>query len=262
MIFYSDVDDTLMLKGNPSNYTDQFLKEDINKFHFIPCSGRPTSNLITVFSKYNISHVIGFNGAQIYDLKNNEIIYENGFTLEEVEEITKLLENLNIDYILYDENKLYTNNLESQYINVEKEITLLELKKIKTKIKSPKILGACSPDNASDNIEKLRLIFPNLEISKSKPYFIEITKKGSTKGRAIYKLNEILAQRMTDTYVFGDSDNDITMFELEANKIAVANANNNILQKSDQICESCESDGVAKYIKNLIKQKEKDESKT
>ncbi len=154
-----------------------------------------------------------------------------------------------MDFLIYGEDEVFSTNVNNKYSKVEEEICNINIKKIDKLISTPKILGLCDPDKIDSIITVLKEEFKNLEISKSKPFFIEITLKDITKGEALLSLNKLLNVELENTYCFGDSDNDISMFDLNINKIAVANANDNIKKKADFICESCDEDGVYKYLK-------------
>ncbi len=254
MVFYSDVDDTIMLDGEMSNELRIFLRDfDFKNHDFIPCSGRPTHNLINLFKDFGVRYVIGFNGGEIYDLKNNKQVFESVIEQDYVEVIIKSLNENNCNYILYNKETLLTDNIESEYALTESKLTkqhIIENTKI---VKSIKILGLKEPDKIDDVIGKIQSQFNDLEVSKSKPFFIEITNKGVNKWNAIQRLNKIIGNKDQETYVFGDSNNDLSMFESNAKKIAVANANEQILSKADDVCKACEDHGVVKYIKKVLK---------
>lgn len=52
--------------------------------------------------------------------------------------------------------------------------------------------------------------------------------------------------------IFGDNLNDIGMFAKAGKKIAVENANSVLIAEADEVIESNEEDGVAKYINALM----------
>ncbi len=246
-VFYSDVDDTIATNSKLSKDLMYHIK-DMNDI-FIPCSGRPLISMKKMFKDLNVNYLIGFNGSQIYDVKREKLIFNQIIELKEVEKITKTLKDLKVDFLLYSENDVFSSDLNNEYAKVEAEICDIEIKKLDSLTSSPKVLGLCDPNKIDDVIITLKNKYKNLEIAKSKPFFIEITLKNVTKGNAILWLNENLEFKNEDVFCFGDSDNDISMFELNINKIAVANANENIKKRADYICDSCERDGVLKFLK-------------
>ncbi len=80
-------------------------------------------------------------------------------------------------------------------------------------------------------------------------YWLEICPKDATKAKAVLKLKDRLAcERLV---VFGDSINDLPMFEIADEAVSVSNARPEILSAADHIIGSNESDAVAKYIRSV-----------
>lgn len=80
-------------------------------------------------------------------------------------------------------------------------------------------------------------------------YWLEICPKDATKAKAILKLKERLkCERLV---VFGDSINDLPMFDVADEAIGVSNARPEILSAADHIIGSNENDAVAKYIQGV-----------
>ena len=80
-------------------------------------------------------------------------------------------------------------------------------------------------------------------------YWLEICPKDATKAKAVLKLKDRLeCERLV---VFGDSINDLPMFEIADEAVSVLNARPEILSAADHIIGSNESDAVAKYIRSV-----------
>ncbi len=80
-------------------------------------------------------------------------------------------------------------------------------------------------------------------------YWLEICPKDATKAKAVLKLKDRLeCERLV---VFGDSINDLPMFEIADEAVSVSNARPEILSAADHIIGSNESDAVAKYIRSV-----------
>jgi len=80
-------------------------------------------------------------------------------------------------------------------------------------------------------------------------YWLEICPKDATKAKAVLKLKDRLeCERLV---VFGDSINDLPMFEIADEAISVSNARPEVLSAADHIIGSNESDAVAKYIRSV-----------
>ncbi len=98
----------------------------------------------------------------------------------------------------------------------------------------------------------------NIEIKRSKDpyincYFMTILDPLGDKAHALRKLEEIESVDINKTTVFGDSYNDIGMFKLAKEKVAVANAVNELKELATTILkESNDEDGVAKYLQKSL----------
>lgn len=77
-------------------------------------------------------------------------------------------------------------------------------------------------------------------------YWLEICPKDSTKAKAALKLKEKL--KCDRIVVFGDSKNDLPMFEVADEAVSVSNARQEVLDAADRIIGSNEEDAVAQYI--------------
>ncbi|NPA27432.1 MAG: Cof-type HAD-IIB family hydrolase [Epsilonproteobacteria bacterium] len=98
----------------------------------------------------------------------------------------------------------------------------------------------------------------NIEIKLSKDpyincYFITILNPLGDKAHALAKLEEIEGVDIKDTTAFGDSHNDLGMFEVAGVKVAVKNAIDELKQKADIVLPwSNDEDGVARYLKERL----------
>ena len=77
-------------------------------------------------------------------------------------------------------------------------------------------------------------------------FWLEICPKDSTKAKAVLKLKE--RYKCDRLVVFGDSKNDLTMFEVADEAVSVSNARQEVLDAADRIIGSNEDDAVARYI--------------
>ncbi len=257
-LFFSDVDNTLVKKGE--EFTPE-IKEAIKKVQlsgdeFVLCSGRPAINLIKLANqlrseKIMVNYVSGFNGGTIYDLNKEEIIYQNGLNLSDVQIITSVLKKYHLDYLLYDETEILTSNLNNQWAIFESELNGIKLKLEPKLIASVKVLGLVEPALMKEKINKIKKELPNYTIVNSTPFFIEITKAGVNKGTGLMVMQKHLDVKTQDLFVFGDAMNDYEMFKVANNCICVENAVDQLKQIATEITESVEDNGVANYLNKI-----------
>lgn len=88
-------------------------------------------------------------------------------------------------------------------------------------------------------------------------YFFEVRKHGASKGTALVRLIKHLKIKIENVAVIGDWHNDLTLFETNACKVAVANAIFPIKSKADFITsQDHENDGVSEFLEMVLKAKE------
>jgi Cof subfamily protein (haloacid dehalogenase superfamily) len=92
--------------------------------------------------------------------------------------------------------------------------------------------------------------------SHNQMYFLEVRKKGASKGTGLKHLLKKLKIKWNETAVLGDWHNDKSLFETKALKIAVANAVAEIKFKSDHVTQRTNhEDGVAEFLEMVLKAK-------
>lgn len=104
-----------------------------------------------------------------------------------------------------------------------------------------------------NDIERLTEYLPNdlyIEISEGK--FGLIMNRGATKWRAIHDISRYFNIRADEIAVFGDDCNDIDMLKNCGIGVAVANAINEAKAVADYVCDTNDSDGVARWIEENV----------
>lgn len=257
-LFFSDVDNTLVVKGQEFSENLKSVLKLVQESgdEFVFCSGRPLANLISIGQQMRkegimLNYVSGFNGATIYDLQNQELIYENGLMQADVQKITKILEKENLDYLLYGPDSIYASNPKNEWAVWESELTNLPLEKLGTIFASTKILGLVDPEQMEVKLKELQAVLIDFEVCNSTPFFIEITKKKVNKGTGLQQMQRHLKIKDENCFAFGDAMNDYEMFVVCKNSLAVENACDEIKELSQMVLGPVVSDGVANYLKKL-----------
>lgn len=73
---------------------------------------------------------------------------------------------------------------------------------------------------------------------------MEVVPKGCSKGTGILKVCEQLGIAVEDTYAFGDSVNDLAMFEIAGHSIAMGNGSDIVKQKASYVTDTLHEDGI------------------
>lgn len=89
-------------------------------------------------------------------------------------------------------------------------------------------------------------------------YYLEIRKKGGSKGKGLKKLTKYLDIKVKETAVIGDWFNDRSLFETDALKIAMGNAVPELKRMADHILSrSFHDDGTAEFLEMVYRAKKK-----
>lgn len=117
----------------------------------------------------------------------------------------------------------------------------------------PELINAFFRDEGerAECFEKLRKLFPELEIVSSLGNNIEIMNAETNKGTGALKLCELMGISTDEIIAIGDSDNDIRLFEVAARRCAVSNARESLKAvATDIICSNNEH--VIDYVEKKI----------
>ena len=266
-LVFVDSDGTLKnSKGEITGNTKRVVKELIDKdIQVIITTGRPRYHALKVRNNSNASkYLISSNGAEVYDIDEDKVIYSRYMTPSSVIDITSIANKYNcrcaftvgnVEYV-QDEAK----NVNQVLLSDELDIFLQE-----NYVKQIFIRGDSEIDinNAYMDIIKLN----DTKIVNESSYFHDgiVEKKGLwfsvghkdvNKGMAIVELCRYLNVALEHTYGFGNDYNDIDMFSVVNHSIIMENANDDLKKYATIITESNDEEGVAILLENLFLKEE------
>ena len=225
-------------------------------------TGRPTPGALPIAKKLKLEKfggfIASFNGGQITDCGSGEVIYQQTLPKDIVPELFKLAEELNIGFISYDKTGIIAADRPDKYIDLEARINHLPVsykKNIAEYIVFPlnKCLGTAEPEVAPEKEQAFIEKFGDrINVSRSEPFFIEITPKGIDKAASLEHLCEIIGSSRENMIACGDGFNDISMIKYAGVGVAMANAQEEVKAAADYITVSNDEDGVAKVIYEMI----------
>jgi Cof subfamily protein (haloacid dehalogenase superfamily) len=91
-----------------------------------------------------------------------------------------------------------------------------------------------------------------LSVMRSKPFFLEFTEEGVTKGTSLNHLIGQLGITREEVIAIGDSYNDLAMIEFAGLGVAMGNAPDDIKEKADYVTDTNMNDGVAKVVEKFV----------
>ncbi|MCF0217831.1 MAG: Cof-type HAD-IIB family hydrolase [Malacoplasma sp.] len=188
-----------------------------------PVSAFVYNQTIQQFSNIKNKYLICLNGANIFDLNKNQLIYESAIDNQVFASIIDNLNQFKISLWIYSQKGIEQKIIYSYKIPIKRVIGKFNYGKIveidKQAIKEDKIYKmlafSYSKQQMQAVLEWLKLNFKDkLSVFEINSKTIEITAVAVSKGNAILKLQEIEKFSLDNTIAFGDSANDLSMFQV------------------------------------------------
>ena len=101
-------------------------------------------------------------------------------------------------------------------------------------------------------LKELPGLFPELSISSSVPFNIEINAKSATKGRALLTLCSLLGIDRSESMALGDGTNDLDMIEQAGVGVSMANGDPALLAAADYVTGTNNEAGFAQAIEKFV----------
>ena len=242
-IIFSDFDETLLNYHSDKKYFDDYQVDVLRRIReqgieFCIVTGRNAfffhqfSNILPY-----VSYILASNGSCIYDVKNKKFIYQKFIGVQEV--------SLLFDYIKDHHYDMYYNSLGEQIYN-DDNVNLQSCEQIILSFHESNL------ENVLEDIKEIPYVNYNNICRHGTRYTIDVNNYLVSKGNAVKYLCDFLDVDLNDTIGFGDSDNDVSMFELVGKSIAVGNATDKMKTLASAITLSSEENGVFRYIDRYI----------
>ena len=249
-IVLSDLDGTLFHNDRTiSDYTKQIIKQVQAKgVLFGVCTARAKVNAVKFLDGIEPDIFISNGGGMI--TYRDQKIYNCEFSVEEVRRlIEKTFEVFGKDVIISADNEkgLYSNSKEelgdkfwtfNDFLDFREPCMKMCVQSLdKEKVAQ---VANCLGEGMID-------FLPFSDI----PWY-KLSKKDATKEKAIEALCKYLGIPASQIAAFGDDFNDIGMLKVCGTGIAMDNAIEEVKKAADQVCDSNEADGVAKWMEEHL----------
>ena len=250
----------------------------------IIASGRPIDSIKAIAKEIKCEkYFISGNGAIIYDLAKNEIIYQNILKKQKVLDIIKICEENSIYYNIYTEKEIIAKSLQCNVLYYHKEnankdeenkthINIVENVYDYIKNRDEKVIKITVCENNQsifnsimrklkeiDEIEVLdishmsrKLIKQGTEEVPIEYFYTEISAKNVDKWNAIEFLKEKLDIKTEEIIAIGDNINDKKMIEKAGLGIAMGQSHPAIKEVANKTTFSNTEDGVAHALQLIL----------
>ncbi|KAF2955368.1 HAD family hydrolase [Marinitoga sp. 38H-ov] len=264
-VFVFDLDGTLLnSKEQMTERTINAIKKIYEKGSFIIiASGRMYKSTKIVINKYlpflNEIPIVSYNGAYVVS-HSGEVVFESDIDKKLAIDIIKEAKKEKIHVQTYINDDLIADDDDNEIKGYAKHsgvdykiVNDLQDYILKNKNGPTKIL-TISDEKRLDVFQKnMQVKYNNeLNIVRSFNIYLDFLNKDSSKGIALKKLSNIYNFDLKNAYVFGDSENDISMLSLSNNSYAMGNASNHVKESANYIAPSTDEEGVASIIEKIL----------
>lgn len=284
-----DIDGTLLDSyGNVSKENIEAIKKAKEQnIEVVLTSGRMPKAMTAIASQINAeNYLICGNGAMIYDVKKEKIIYSNYLPKKKLLEIIKICEENSIYYNVYTNDVIVTKSLNYNLLYYHNEnlknpeekrikmyitediysyvqnyegddflkITICDsdkliFKSIMNKLKTIKQVDVLEVSHMSRKIIKHGT--QEIEIAY---YYTEVTNQNVNKWTAIEELIKYLNISKEEVMAIGDNINDEQMIKNAKLGVAMGNSSPYVKEIADKVVKDNNSSGVAEAINSILKQ--------
>ena len=270
---FIDIDETLT---NSQREVTEKTKLEIKKcvengVKIILTSGRSRREAMDFQEQIGTSpYIVSSNGASAYDAENGVEIYNERIDPQMVLQLIKhSRENgyrikLNYKDLLVMNEAAYPDEKDKEVSYEELERVAVEEQVVqcvitstdfeKMKIFRDYIKNECVGIAVANESKR----FKNPDLKPSRNYYCDVASSKVSKGNAVKAVCEYFEIKLEEIVTIGDGENDLSMFELTPNSVAMGNSLPEIKEKANYVTASNDEDGVAKVLGFIIKVNEKE----
>ena len=226
-------------------------------------SGRPTYGLMSLAKALELGNyggfIISYNGCQIINANNGEILFERRINPEMLPYLEKKAHKNSFDIFTYHDDTIITDSPENEYIRNEAQLNDLNII-VEDEFSTAIDFAPCKCVLVGDDEKALisleehwkKRLDGTLDAFRSEPYFLEVVPYGVNKANTLGVLLEQLGVTREEIIAIGDGVCDVTMLQLAGMGIAMGHSQDSVKVCADYVTTSNEEDGVAQAVEKLI----------
>ena len=282
-----DLDGTLLNSfGKKKKKTRKALKQIKNNgVEVVLASGRPISSTESLALELGVdNYLISGNGAAVYDIKKQKIVYDRFLTKKQVIEIADICEQNSFFYNVYTEDEVIANSLNYNVLFYHKE-NVKKIEEKRTHINVVQNIREYIEQSGKERFLKItvcdesKFIFSSIMrilkavegidvldveyMSRKKIkdgtedvdiqyFYTEITNHNVNKWNSIEYLLNKLKIKKEEVMAIGDNVNDKEMIVNSGLGVVMGNSNPKMKEIADVVVADNNSDGVYEAIKKYI----------
>ena len=221
----------------------------------VPATGRFYGGLPEAVRALPFLHyAVTINGAFVCSLPAGAPIYKAEIPWRDAVSLLRYLDEWGVVYDCYADNAAWiTASMKARVQEYVRDPIYLGLIQ---RLREPDVQKVqVYPGDPEKRLALLRAMpeaFPAMLATSSIAENVEINAAAANKGQALLALAAHLGLRPEQTMAFGDGLNDVTMLRDAGVGVAMGNASDEIRALADVVTASCDEDGVAQVIEQLL----------
>lgn len=260
-----DVDGTLL--NNDKQISPRtlaaLLKVQQMGVHIVLASGRPTYGILPVAKMLELGHyggyILSYNGAQIIDARNGEVLFEKRINPEMLPYLEKKARKNGFAIFTYTEDRIVADCSDNEHILQEAALNNMKLEEepdfsIAVDFSPSKCMIVSDDEEALVGLEEhwKKRLNGTLDVFRSEPYFLEVVPCSVDKANTLGLLLEMLGITTEEVVAIGDGVCDFSMIQMAGLGIAMGNAQDSVKVCADVVTASNDEDGVALAVEKTI----------
>lgn len=253
---------------------EKLLKAQAQGIHLVIASGRDKGSIPFVSEplclEEGANYVAGVNGQVIYDYAKKEYWLDRLFDADDAKRVMQLGKKYNVEVVSccgYDyyallsrrlkfkkwiRSKIYGEPMDYGFKKGKQRFLTIHDPNYKIEADINKFVLIQSETFFKKHLPSIRKELSDYDIYEVGPAWIEIMPKGVNKGSAIQKIAHSLGISKDEIMVFGDAENDLSMFDVSTYGIAMGNAMEAVKEKAYAICDTNDHYGIAQALDTYI----------
>lgn len=263
-ILVLDIDGTLVnSKKEITPETLKYLTKIQEEGHKVAlASGRPYPGMEGYAKQIGLDkfggYALSFNGGKIIDCSTGKTIFHKCIPNKYASIIYRYAKEHGIGMVTYQDSTVITGTDIDEYMEYEARLNYMVIRQVEdfeayVDFDMVKCLLTAPAEIAPKHEQALKeMLWPELNVFRSEPYFIEITTKGVDKAESLDGLLKQIGISRENSICCGDGFNDLTMVKYGGIGVAMGNAQQIVKDNADYITSSCDEDGIVEVIKKFV----------
>ncbi len=226
-------------------------------------SGRPTAGVREVAAAIHMAeeggYILSYNGGCITDARTGRVVWQKQLPISLPAQLADYAHaHSDLGLITYQGDVVLSLKEPDRYVYLEAvTINKMELRHhpdfADLTFAPPKCLFTAPPASAGAYEAELASLFGDrASIYRSEDFFIEVMPTQVNKANALEEFIPLLGIDRADVIAVGDGHNDLSMIRWAGLGVAMANAQPSVKAAADRLTLSCDEDGVAALIEELL----------